>query len=609
MKISVLFPFLLIILCMNFAYGVELKSIKFYQKGEVSNLEMMVDNEDLKMNKFHVSEDKQIIIDLKDTTASEKVVRAFDTSEFSGAVVFVSAYKKPNTPSDLRIAIQLRENVRSKVARKGNMITLEIENRFGVFNQSAIETSQTYEEKINDKELGKIHVPKSESVEDILENLTFAGRKKYIGKKITINVKDLSVEDLLKIIADASGFNIIISEEVKKLPPMTLALTNIAWDQSLDTILGLNKLVAMKNGIILMVTSLEKATAEKKLEIDAKKMVEAEEPLVTKIFGISFASIDDMKNILAEYLTKERGKISMDSRTNSLIVKDVPDVVEKMRKIIEALDTQTPQVLIESKIVEVREAYAKSIGFQNGLSFGYDPVGSLPLGTEAAIGIGGTLTRGTIGPNAGPGFTFSSAPSQNSPSIFGINIARMNRVFDLSFTLAMMEQESKGKVISSPKVITQNKKKAEINSKDTTSFAVVTGIGDARTSSFEEVDAKLKLEVTPQVTNEGSISMEISLSKEEFGDRPSEEAPPNKAQREVKTNVLVDNGSTIVIGGIYNYTKTESHSGIPFLKDIPLLGWLFRTPYAPLTTKNEMIIFLTPRIINQEEAGLTADRT
>ena len=269
-KVSVFF---LLVLCLKFAHGGDLKTIKFYQKGEVSNLEMTVDNEDLKLNKFHVSEDKQIIIDLKDTTANEKVVRAFDTSEFSGAVVFVSAYKKPNSPDDLRIAIQLRENVRSKVNRKGNTITLEIENRFGVFNQSAIETAQSYEEKINDTELGKIHVPKSESIEDILENLTLAGRKKYIGKKITINVKDLSVEDLLKIIADASGFNIIISEEVKKLPPMTLVLTNIAWDQALDTILGLNKLVAMKNGIILMITSLEKATAEKKLEIEAKKMV------------------------------------------------------------------------------------------------------------------------------------------------------------------------------------------------------------------------------------------------------------------------------------------------------------------------------------------------
>ncbi len=601
---------LLLILYMNLTHGSELKNIKFYQQGEISNLELQVDNEEIKLNKFQVTEDKQIIIDLKDTTATEKVMRAFDTSEFSGSVVFVSAYKKPNASNDLRIAIQLRENVRSNITRKGNTITLAIENRFGVFNQAAVETSQSFEEKINDKELGKIHVPKSESVEDILDNLTMAGRKKYIGKKITINVKDVTVEDILKIIADSSGFNIIITEEIKKLPPMTLVLTNVAWDQALDTILGLNKLVAKKNGIILMITSLEKATEEKKLEIEAKKLVEKEEPLVTKIFYISYASIDDMSTILQEYLTKDRGKISKDLRTNSLIVKDVPDIIEKMRKIIEVLDTQTPQVLIESKIVEVREAYAKNIGFTNGLSFGYDPMGALPpAGTLASGGVGGSLAPGLIGLDAGPGFTFSSAPTQSKPTFFGINISRFNRMFNLDFTLAMMEQESKGKIISSPKVITQNKKKAEINSKDTTSFAVRTGVGDAATTTYEPIDAKLVLQVTPQVTNEGSISLEIDLSKEEFGDRPSADAPPNKAQRAVKTNVLVDNGSTIVIGGIYNYSKTEAHSGVPFLKDIPIIGWLFRTPYAPQTSKNEMIIFLTPRIINQEEAGLSADRS
>jgi len=588
----------------------EVKQLKFYQENETSNLEIILGDENVNVNKFHVNEDKQIIIDLKDVTASSKVLRAFDTSEFSGAVVFISAYPKPQSEKDLRIAIQLRDNVRSVVERRGKSVVVEIENRFGVFNQAKVEESQSFEEKINDKEMGKINVPKSDSVEDILENLTFSGRKKYIGKKITINVKDVSVEDILNMIADSSGFNIIFTEEIKKLPPLTLSLTNVAWDQALDTILGLNKLVAKKNGVILMITTLEKATEEKKVEIEARKLMEVEEPLVTKIFGISYANINDMSNILKEYLSKERGKITQDSRTNSLIVKDVPDVIEKMRKIIEVLDTQTPQVLIETKIVEVREAYAKEIGFSKGFSFSYDPVGRLAdvAGGELNSPIGGRVGAGSAGGNGGPGFSLSSAPVPEASAFLGLSISRFNRFFNLDFSLALMEQESKGKIISSPKVITQNKKKAEINATDTTSFAVTQGIGDQRSTSFQETDAKLKLEVTPQVTNEGSISMEIAVSKEQFGDRPSADAPPNKAKRNVSTNVLVENGSTIVIGGIYNYEKTETHSGVPFLKDIPLIGWLFRTPYNPLVKKNEMIIFLTPRIINQEEAGLAADR-
>ena len=171
-----------------------------------------------------------------------------------------------------------------------------------------------------------------------------------------------------------------------------------------------------------------------------------------------------------------------------------------------------------------------------------------------------------------------------------------------------MESESKGKILSSPKVITQNKQKATLKSSKTNSFREITGTGDDRTVSFKEIAATLELEVTPQVTNEGSILLDVNIKKADFGERPFPDAPPNKLGNDIKTNVLVENGSTIVLGGLYEYSKREQHSGIPFLKDIPLLGWLFRTPHAPQTTKREVIIFLTPRIINQAEAGLI-DRT
>jgi type IV pilus assembly protein PilQ len=262
-----------------------------------------------------------------------------------------------------------------------------------------------------------------------------------------------------------------------------------------------------------------------------------------------------------------------------------------MRKIIELLDTQTPQVLIQSKIVEVSEDYRKEIGLQSGFGFDYDPVANMASVTDA-----------------GPGFTFSSAPSSGTDgrTLFGLSIATFKRLNNLNFNLQLMESESKAKIIASPKVITQNKKAASISTNDTTSFQVTsTASNGVTTQSFQEASASLTLDVTPQVTNEGAISMEINLSKNQFGIRPSPEAPPNKQGRNIKTSVLVDNGSTVVLGGIYTFEKRTSHSGIPFLKDVPLIGWLFRTPFAPSTVKNEMVIFLTPRIINQEEAGLS----
>ncbi len=574
------------ILFFSNAYAAEMKSINFTQKGEVSELEFLFDNDRIEAHKFHVQEDKQIIVDLKDVTATERVIRAFDTSEFSGAVVFVSAYKKPKTKNDIRIALQLRDNVRSVLKRKTNRIVLEIENRYGVFSQSKMDEESSISDKVAElkEEGGRVNIPKSESIEDILENLVQSGRKKYIGKKITLNFRKVHPIDVLKIIAESSGFNILISDEVKKLPDLSLNLVDVPWDQALDTILGLGKLVARKNGMILSIASYDAVVAEAASEAKAKKLSREEEPLVTKIFSISYASLGDLTKIINDYLTKDRGKVQTDERTNSLVVKDTSEVIDRVKKIIEVLDTQTPQVLIESKIVEVSETHAKEIGLENGVGFGYDPIGAKAT-------------------NEGPGFTFSS--TGNAPGLFGVQVGRLSRLIDLNFRLRLMESEAKAKIISSPKVVAMNKQAAKISSTETTHYKeiVVTPTGGTN-ENFKPQPAQLNLNVTPTVTNEGSIDMKISMTKESLGTKAGTNAPRDSSSRSIDTRVLVDNGSTVVLGGVYTYETSESHSGIPYLKDIPLLGWLFRTYHNPTNSKKELIIFITPRIINQEEAGL-----
>lgn len=567
----------------------EIKSINFTQRGEVSELEFVLDDDKVQAHKFHVQEDKQIIIDLKDVSASDRVMRAFDTSEFSGAVVFVSAYKKPKTVKDIRVALQLRDNVRSVLKRKNNRIVLEIENRYGVFSQSKAEENATSSEKVAalKEDAGRVFIPKSDSVEDILENLVQSGRKKYIGKKITLNFRKVSPVDVLKIIAESSGFNIILSDEVKKLPDLSLNLTDVPWDHALDTILDLGKLVARKNGMILTIAPYAEVAKEMEEQAKAKAASKLEEPLLTKVFAISFAKLEDLSKILEDYLTKDRGDIQVDQRTNSIVVKDTADVIDRLKKIIEVLDTQTPQVLIESKFVEVSETHAKEIGLENGVGFGYDSVGAIP----------------DTG-NVGPGFTFSSAPSA-SRNLFGIQVTRFNRLLNLDFQLRLMESESKAKIVSSPKVVAMNKKPAKLTSNEQSWYAD-TGMntaGDALVT-WKSQEAKLDIIVTPTVTNEGTIDMLINLKKDSLGNKVDQTSPRDVTSRSLDTQVLVDNGSTVVLGGIYSYSQFESHSGIPFLKDIPLLGWLFRTKYNPRVEKKELIIFLTPRIINQEEAGL-----
>ncbi|MCR9203697.1 MAG: type IV pilus secretin PilQ [Halobacteriovoraceae bacterium] len=584
----------------------DIKAINFRQVGEISEIEFVLDSNKVPAKKFAVVEDKQIIVDIKGARATERVMRAFDTSEFSGSIVFVSAYQKPGSKDDVRIAIQLRDNVRSILKRKANRIVLEVENRFGVFDQRDISESKSFEEKAGGEETasaGRLLVPRSDAVEDILENLTLAGRKKYIGKRISLNVRNVAVAEILKMIAEASGFNIITTEEIKALPPLSLNLTNVPWDQVLDTILGLNKLVAKKNGIILMIQTLATATADKQKEAEAKLLNLKQEPLVTKVFPISYALTTDLMKILGEYLTPERGRISEDQRTNSLIVKDTPDVIEKLRKIIEVLDTQTPQVLIESRIVEVSESYSKSLGLENGLGISYDPVGEQ---SSTLVGVGQIPSGGTN--NGGPGFSFNSSggilDDAGNLGVMNLSIGQFGRIFDLNFRLQLLETESKGKIISSPKVVTQNKQEAKLTTKRTEAYLVVNGAGDTATTGAETTEAILELTVLPQITNEGSISLTVNVTKEDFAERVSPQLPPNKTTNAVQTNVLVDNGSTIVIGGVYEYNKRETISGIPYLKDIPILGWLFRNQYQPSTSKREVIIFITPRIINQEEAGL-----
>jgi len=234
--------------------------------------------EDVK--KFHAIEDKQIILELKNTEATERVMRAFDTSEFSGSIVFVSAYKKANAYNDLRVVVQLRDNVRSILQRQNNKMFLIMENRFGVFSKREVDEQKIAgAEKLDEEEMSDLHVPKSASINDILENLTLSGKKKYIGSRFSFNVKDMPVEDLLKMIADASGFNIITDPAIKTLAPMTLKLTNVPWDHSLDLIMDLNNLVARKKGSILFITTAVKAAEEESEKIKAKAAAQSQEPL------------------------------------------------------------------------------------------------------------------------------------------------------------------------------------------------------------------------------------------------------------------------------------------------------------------------------------------
>ena len=270
-----------------------------------------------------------------------------------------------------------------------------------------------------------------------------------------------------------------------------------------------------------------------------------------------------------------------------MIVKDTVDVIERMKKIIEHLDTQTPQILIESKIVEVEESYEFKAGLgKGGLSLGYDPVGSIANQTS----------KGSM--------VFSSAPNTDGTSLLSFSVSAVKRLANLDFKLELMESESKGRVISAPKIVTENNKEAKIDNVTTKNFYSTTTTDGVETNEIKELATTIGLSVTPKVTNEGSIAMKVQILKEGFITQTAADTLPGKVASEVDTNVLVDNGSTVVIGGLYQTSDTTIEEGIPFLKDLPIVGWLFKNAYNPKKSRSELIIFLTPRVVNQEEAGL-----
>ena len=568
----------------------QITNVHFLPEGEISKLIIDFDKQ-VYAERTHMKDARQIILDLKNVTSPKKYMRGIDTSEFSGSASFVSPYKKPGEKNSIRFAIQLRDNVRSILENKGKRVVLSMENRFGAFSRATMNNAEKSAEASVDSEIDeKILVPKSTSILDILENLTQSGVKKYVGKKISINVNDVNYREVLKMIADTSGFNIIIDDQINELPPLTISLTNIPWDQALDTIMSLGDLVAFKHANILTVKTATKAREEREKELASQNANKRQEPLVTKIFPISFAKPEEIIQILEDYITPERGAIKVDARTSNLIVKDTIDSIERMGKIIETLDTETPQVLIEAKVVEANEDYEFRAGLgRRGLSFGYDPL----------------TPGGSLEENSGT-FSFSSATDGEFSDVLSASIGVYKRLTGLNFSLQLMESESKGKVVSSPKIITQNNQAATITSTSTQNFRVTNVVEGVPVSTLVPISASINLTVTPKVTPDGSISMKVNINKGGFSAPEVAESAPSTTDKSINTNVLVDNGSTVVIGGLYQTSTSEVESGIPFLKDLPLIGWLFRNAYNPNRSRDELIVFLTPRVVNQEEAGLVS---
>ncbi|MBM4141190.1 MAG: type IV pilus secretin PilQ [Nitrospira sp.] len=410
---------------------------------------------------------------------------------------------------------------------------------------------------------------------------------KYTGKKISLDFQDADITPIFRLLSDISGYNIVVNPEVKG--KITMKLINVPWDQALDIMLKTFSLGKTVEGNIIRVAPYTVFAKESEEAARAKEAEAKAEPLETKIFPISYADVTVVeKSIKDSKILTPRGSISVDKRTSSMVIKDIEAVFPQIENILATLDKPTPQVLIEARIVEINTKSERELGIQWGINY------KAP-NTLSAIGGSSGLGRGSF---TGDNFLvdFPSAIGPGVGSGFNFGILSPDRTLGLDLQLSAIETTGNGKVISNPRIMTVDNGKARIAQGKSIPFTKQTAEG---TTSEEFKDVTLELNVQPHITPDKSISISIEIKKEELDfSFISKEGTPSTDKKEAKTDVIIKDGETIVIGGIYKINTAEEEKGVPGLMKIPILGWLFKKEKTTVST-TELLVFITPRIVEK----------
>ena len=419
----------------------------------------------------------------------------------------------------------------------------------------------------------------------------FLHTPQFTGRPISIHLRDVSVRDVLYFISEGTGLNMVLSDDVTG--NISIKLRNVPWDQALVTVMKTKKLGYLREGNVIRIMSL---AALKKDQEDIRKMMESQkilDPLKVKVIPVIYTKASDVSKQLENLTTKNRGSIVVDNQSNSLIVTDTSRVIERIETMVKNLDKSPMQVLIEAKIIEARERFVRNLGVNwryDGAPLSYAPGGNSQLalnvdGSLEAFPAANTVTGRTVS----SGLTVSFAP-----------------LGDLDINLGLSEAEELIHVISAPRIVVVNGETAKITQKTQAIDLVTTTVQGGNTNtSPQRVSADLDFEVVPQITALGSVFMNVKMKRDFFGppDATTGSRPINT--REAETKVLVNNGQTIVIGGIYQKDESKSNEGIPILRHIPVLKWLF-SRFTTDEERNELLLFLTPKVMefnNTEESA------
>jgi type IV pilus assembly protein PilQ len=425
------------------------------------------------------------------------------------------------------------------------------------------------------------------------------GTQGYRGEKLSLNFQNVEVRAVLQVIADFTGLNIITSDTVSG--NLTLRLKDVPWDQALDIVLQAKGLDMRKNGSVIWIAPKDELLTKEKLELDQRSQIAELEPVRTETFQLNYQKAESFKAILdnagggGRSILSKRGSAVMDPRTNQLFVTDIPAKLDDIRKLIQRTDIASRQVLIEARIVEANDTFSRNLGAKLGFGVQRPNVNDPALGNAAVFG-GQQLV---VGPNAasiGGNSVNLPAAGLNGATVGSVALTLFNAAATrfISLELSALESDGKGKILSSPRVITADQLKATIEQGTELPYQTATSSG-ATSLAFRK--ANLKLEVIPQITPDGNVILDVDVNKDSVGQQTLQGFAIDT--KHVKTQVLIENGGTVVIGGIYIQQDRDTVTQVPLLGDIPVLGNLFKTT-ARTNDKTELLIFLTPKILSDK---------
>ena len=395
------------------------------------------------------------------------------------------------------------------------------------------------------------------------------------GAPISMELRDVELSDVLRALGQEHGINIIIDEKVTG--KVTVSLRNVPLWDAIDSILKGKGFAYIKDGNVVRVISSG-----------------ADEDLATYTATVNYANAKDIEGIITKVLSK-RGSIASDPKSNMVVIRDIPSAIERVTQLLKQVDVKTKQIMIEAKIVEVSTTASRELGIQWGAQYTRGDVTVKGVDTTTSSTTTGTTTGGLTGSTGISGNPFSvnlpAAVGLGSGGVIGIGILAKNAILDLQ--ISALETQGNARTLSNPKIMVLDNQEAYI--KSGTGILVATTQQSGATPTYTEKEATLQLKVTPRVINDDQISLKILTSRDSFDFSRSVLGTPPKNTRETQTNLIVKNGETIVIGGIYTETDSESEGGIPLLSRIPLIGWLFKKE-TKTKDKTELLIFITPRI-------------